>query len=116
MKPVTQEADNPLGYQKESKLLINFAVPCIISMLVTALYNIVDQIFIGQGVGMLEMLLPTLHFLCLPHVQPLPCSLALAGHLIFLWSWELRRRSVPHGRQGMLWFLWQFSDLHYLFW
>ncbi|BFL46485.1 MATE family efflux transporter [Lactonifactor longoviformis] len=53
MKSVTQEADNPLGYQKESKLLINFAVPCIISMLVTALYNIVDQIFIGQGVGML---------------------------------------------------------------
>lgn len=48
-----QETENPLGYEKESKLLINFAIPCIISMLVTALYNIVDQIFIGQGVGML---------------------------------------------------------------
>lgn len=45
--------DNPLGYKKESTLLINFAIPCIISMLVTALYNIVDQIFIGQGIGML---------------------------------------------------------------
>ena len=45
--------DNPLGYEKESKLLVGFAIPCIISMLVTALYNIVDQIFIGQGVGML---------------------------------------------------------------
>ena len=44
---------NPLGFEKESKLLVNFAIPCIISMLVTALYNIVDQIFIGQGVGML---------------------------------------------------------------
>ena len=44
---------NPLGYEKESKLLLNFAIPCIISMLVTALYNIVDQIFIGQGVGLL---------------------------------------------------------------
>lgn len=53
MKPVTQEAGNPLGYEKELKLLRNFAIPCIISMLVTALYNIVDQIFIGQGVGML---------------------------------------------------------------
>ena len=42
-----------LGYEKESKLLVGFAIPCIISMLVTALYNIVDQIFIGQGVGML---------------------------------------------------------------
>ena len=49
----TQTAANPLGYQKESKLLIQFAIPCIISMLVTALYNIVDQIFIGNGVGYL---------------------------------------------------------------
>ena len=49
MKPVTQEADNPLGYQKESKLLINFAVPCIISMLVTALYNI--DVYKRQGRG-----------------------------------------------------------------
>lgn len=52
----TQPVDdqhNPLGYEKESKLLIGFAIPCIISMLVTSLYNIVDQIFIGQGVGML---------------------------------------------------------------
>ena len=32
---------------------MKFAVPSIISGLVTALYNIVDQIFIGQGVGML---------------------------------------------------------------
>lgn len=53
MKPVSQEANNPLGYRKVSKLLTGYAVPCIISMLVTALYNIVDQIFIGQGVGVL---------------------------------------------------------------
>ena len=33
------EQDNPLGYEKESKLLVGFAIPCIISMLVTALYN-----------------------------------------------------------------------------
>ena len=52
-KTAENEQDNPLGYEKESKLLVGFAIPCIISMLVTALYNIVDQIFIGQGVGML---------------------------------------------------------------
>ena len=40
--------DNPLGYKKESTLLINFAIPCIISMLVTALYNIVDSLFVGK--------------------------------------------------------------------
>ena len=42
------EAPNPLGVEREGKLLVNFAIPCIISMLVTALYNIVDQIFIGR--------------------------------------------------------------------
>ena len=47
------KTQNPLGYEKESKLLVNFAIPCIISMLVTSLYNIIDQIFIGQGIGML---------------------------------------------------------------
>ena len=39
-------AEEPLG-----KLLLKFSVPCVLSMLVSALYNIVDQIFIGQGVG-----------------------------------------------------------------
>lgn len=54
MKQTKQQTEgNPLGYKKESRLIINFAIPCIISMLVSALYNIVDQIFIGQGVGML---------------------------------------------------------------
>ena len=52
-RPVENEEINPLRVEKESKLIVNFAVPCIISMLVTSLYNIVDQIFIGQGVGML---------------------------------------------------------------
>lgn len=42
-----------LGKDKISKFLLNFSIPCIISMLVGALYNIVDQIFIGWGVGYL---------------------------------------------------------------
>ena len=46
---INNENENPLGYKNEGKLLVGFAIPCIISMLVTALYNIVDQIFIGQG-------------------------------------------------------------------
>lgn len=44
---------NPLGYEKEHKLLAKFAIPSVISMLVNALYNIVDQIFIGHGIGYL---------------------------------------------------------------
>lgn len=44
---------NPLGYEKIPKLLKQFAIPSIIAMLVSSLYNIVDQIFIGHGVGYL---------------------------------------------------------------
>ncbi len=50
---VKPTAQNPLGTEKIGKLILKFSVPAIISMLVSALYNIVDQIFIGQGVGML---------------------------------------------------------------
>ncbi|ADU21090.1 MATE family efflux transporter [Ruminococcus albus] len=42
---------NPLGYQKIPMLLCKFALPSVIAMLVSSLYNVVDQIFIGKGVG-----------------------------------------------------------------
>ena len=45
--------ENILGTEKIGKLILKFSVPCIISMLVNSLYNIVDQIFIGWGVGYL---------------------------------------------------------------
>lgn len=45
--------ENILGKEKISKLLLKFSIPCIISLLVNSLYNIVDQIFIGWGVGYL---------------------------------------------------------------
>ena len=48
-----QKKRNPLETEKEGKLIAKVAIPAIISMLVSSLYNIVDQIFIGQGVGLL---------------------------------------------------------------
>ncbi len=50
---VKASEQNPLGYEKITRLLTKYAVPSIISMLVNSLYNLVDQIFIGQGVGYL---------------------------------------------------------------
>ena len=44
---------NPLVTEKVERLILKFSIPAIISMLVSSLYNIVDQIFIGQGVGLL---------------------------------------------------------------
>ncbi len=45
------EVQNPLATEKVSKLIRQFAVPAIAANLVGAIYNIVDQIFIGQSVG-----------------------------------------------------------------
>ena len=43
------EKNKALGTEKISKLIRKFAIPCIISLLISALYNIVDQIFIGNS-------------------------------------------------------------------
>ena len=45
--------DNPLGTAPILGLMIRFAIPSVMGMLVTAAYNITDQVFIGNLVGML---------------------------------------------------------------
>jgi putative MATE family efflux protein len=50
---VKEQLQNPLGTEKISRLLVKFAIPSVIGMVVNALYNIVDQVFIGWGVGYL---------------------------------------------------------------
>lgn len=57
-----QTAENPLGTLPVGKLLVNFSVPAIISCLINSIYNIVDQIFIGQGVGYLGNAATTVAF------------------------------------------------------
>lgn len=42
-----------LGTEKVGRLLGKFALPCIFSLIISCLYNIVDQIFVGNGVGYL---------------------------------------------------------------
>ena len=51
MEGVLMNYENPLGYEKISKLILRFAVPSIIAMLIISFYNIVDQVFIGNIVG-----------------------------------------------------------------
>lgn len=53
MNYTSPQSSNPLAVDSIPRLIARFAIPSIISGLVNALYNIVDQIFIGQGVGML---------------------------------------------------------------
>jgi len=51
MKQATN--NNYLAEERIGKLMLSFSIPCIMSLLVASLYNIVDQIFIGQGIGYL---------------------------------------------------------------
>ncbi|MCM1055105.1 MAG: cytidylate kinase family protein [Bacteroides sp.] len=44
-----EKNQNFLGTEKISRLMLKFSVPCVLSLLVSALYNIVDQIFIGNS-------------------------------------------------------------------
>lgn len=53
MKNESLAKENPLGTERVGKLLVTFAIPSMISLVVNALYNVVDQIFIGNGVGYL---------------------------------------------------------------
>jgi putative MATE family efflux protein len=50
---MNQNANNVLGTEKVGKLMLKFSIPCIMSLLIASLYNMVDQIFIGRGVGYL---------------------------------------------------------------
>lgn len=51
MEKVLKARENLLATEKTGKLIIKFAIPAVLSMLVDAIYNIADQIFIGHGVG-----------------------------------------------------------------
>ncbi len=53
MSEVQIKPQNPMGYAPVGKILAKFAIPAIIGNLASAVYNITDQIFIGQGVGMM---------------------------------------------------------------
>ena len=62
------KAPNPLGTAPVGRLLLQYAVPSIISTLISSLYNMVDQMFIGQRIGFLGNAATTvaypLTFLC----------------------------------------------------
>lgn len=53
MEQAVSQSKSPFATEPIGRLIVKFAVPCVISLLVNLLYNIVDQIFIGWGVGYL---------------------------------------------------------------
>lgn len=56
------EQTKQLGAEKIGTLILKFSIPAIIGMLVNALYNVVDRIFVGRGVGDLALAGITVQF------------------------------------------------------
>ena len=54
---MSQTASTPmdLGTRSIPRLLVQYSVPAIIASVATSLYNIIDSIFIGRGVGAMAM-------------------------------------------------------------
>lgn len=48
-KNTTNHSNSFLGTEKVGKLLLKFSLPCVLSLIIQALYNLVDQIFIGHS-------------------------------------------------------------------
>lgn len=53
MEQITDKKASPFATEPVGRLIARFAIPCVISLVVNSLYNIVNQIFIGWGVGYL---------------------------------------------------------------
>jgi Na+-driven multidrug efflux pump len=51
-----------LGEESIARLLLKFSIPAIVGMLVNALYNIVDRVFVGRGVSKLALTAITVSF------------------------------------------------------
>lgn len=56
------DATQTLGQQPVGKLLWQFSLPAIVGMIVNALYNVVDSIFVGNGVGEVGLTAVTIAF------------------------------------------------------
>ena len=89
------QAENPLGTAPVGSLITKFAIPAIISMLVSALYNIVDQIFIGQGVGMLGNAATNIAFPVTIISTAAALLLGIGSAPITTWKWAQETKKKP---------------------
>ena len=74
------EKENVLGYENINKLIARFAIPAILSMLVSSIYNIIDQVLIGwSDIGMLGIAATTVSFPLTTIVMAVTMLLAVGG-------------------------------------
>ena len=67
-KHSNKKAALELGTKPVGRLLVQYALPAIVAMVASSLYNMVDSIFIGQGVGALAISGLAITFPVIPEV------------------------------------------------
>ena len=87
-----------LEHERIGRLLLHYAMPAVIGTMVNALYNIVDRIFIGQGVGPLAMAGLTLTFPILLFLQAF--GMLIGAGAATRVSIYLGRRENARGKKG----------------
>jgi putative MATE family efflux protein len=86
MSDITQQVGNSadrIGTEKIGKLLWTFSVPAIIGMLVNAIYNIVDRIYVGLGVDPLGIAAITLVMPLLMLIQSSSMLIGIGANSLF---------------------------------
>ncbi|MDY6386286.1 MAG: MATE family efflux transporter [Fibrobacter sp.] len=83
MSKLNSDRLNSFGSASIPKLVLQFSVPAIISMLVNALYNVVDRFFVGQGVGSLGIAGITLCFPICLFIMAMSMMVGVGGNTLF---------------------------------
>jgi putative MATE family efflux protein len=88
---------HPLAAGNVGKLLLSFALPSVVAMLVASLYNIADQVFIGRGVGILGNAATNVAFPLMTICMAIALMFAIGGASNF--NLELGRGNREHAGQ-----------------
>lgn len=83
MSKLNSERLNSFGTASIPKLVLQFSVPSIVSMLVNALYNIVDRLFVGHEVGSLGIAGITLCFPIMLFIMAMSMMIGVGGNTLF---------------------------------
>ena len=84
------QKSNPLETEPIGKLIRRYSVPTALTLMVSYLYNIVDQIFVGQGVGITGMAATNVAF---------PLSIVTVALALFLGDGCAANMSLALGRR-----------------
>ena len=86
---------NPLESEPLTKLLLKYSVPTTLTLMVNYIYNIVDQIFVGQGVGITGMAAINIAFPLSILVNAVSLLLGDGLRLMSVCVWDERSRKMP---------------------